>query len=212
MGNPSSHEHFDDMGQVVDDVVELGALAMEFAETYRVTRLPSGEFESDTDHTVMLGLIACSWAAKYYPNLDLGKVAQYAMIHDLVEVIAKDTPTIDISDEDLAAKQQREAEALETIKAKFGEVFPWIHQTIETYEKLADPEARFVKTLDKIVPAITHLFNNGAYLLAIGLDNKDLRQAALDTQAQRMLEYSYEFPELMALREQLESRVTHVLK
>jgi hypothetical protein len=44
--------------------------------------------ESDTDHTVMLALIACALAPIVDARLDVGLVAQYALVHDLVEAYA----------------------------------------------------------------------------------------------------------------------------
>jgi len=79
------------------DVVRLGQLALAFGRVNRITRHEDGTTpESDTDHTVMLGLIACALAERWYPHLDRGLVAQYALVHDLVEVYAGDTPTLAI--------------------------------------------------------------------------------------------------------------------
>jgi len=60
---------------LADDTFALGKLLMTFAQTYRSTRLLDGvEPESDTDHTVMLGIIACAIAHEFEPTLDLGKI------------------------------------------------------------------------------------------------------------------------------------------
>ncbi|WP_020572326.1 hypothetical protein [Parafrankia discariae] len=54
---------------LTNTVVDLGRLALAFG---RITRLAShpngGPAESDTDHTVMLGWVACSLAVALYPN------------------------------------------------------------------------------------------------------------------------------------------------
>lgn len=140
---------------------ELGGLLIDFSKVYRTIYLDTDKTpESDTDHTVMLSIMACVIASKFHPEYDLGKVAQYALVHDLVEVYAGDVNTIDFHTVDQAAKTKAEEEAVQKIKTKFGAHFPWLHETIETYEKLADPEARFVKTLDKAMPAVTHQYSN----------------------------------------------------
>lgn len=193
-------------------VVRLGQLAMQFAQTKRVTQLPSGDLESDTDHTFMLSLIACALAASYDKKLDVGKIAQYALVHDLVEAYAGDTSTANISRAQLDAKISRESQALKLIKSNFGRDFPWIHQTIEAYEKLADAEARFVKVLDKAMPAITHLFNDAAYLRHIGVNNSKVRQVAMALQAERLKEYAYDQPLALAIREALEADVSKLIK
>lgn len=147
--------------EVVEKTLELGGFLLEFATVYRATYLNTKhDKESDTDHTVMLAVIACAVAAQFHPEYDLGKVAQYALVHDLVEVYAGDVNTINFNTIDVQAKEKAEADALEKIRQKFGRTFPWLHQTIEAYESLADAEARFIKTLDKSLPAITHHFTD----------------------------------------------------
>jgi len=146
---------------IIDKTLELGGLLMQFGTVYRATYLNHNlDKESDTDHTTMLAIIACAVAAKFHPAYDLGKVAHYALVHDLVEVYAGDVNTINFTTIDNAAKQASEDIALEKIKKQFGEVYPWIHTTIENYEALKDPESRFIKTLDKCMPAITHYFTD----------------------------------------------------
>ncbi len=146
-------------------VVELGQLSLFFARTNRITFHEDGITpESDTDHTIMLGLCACAIASSYAPHLDLGKVAQFALIHDLVEAYAGDTPTLTISDEGMKKKDKVEHEALLRITSEFEEVFPWIHNTIQEYESLDTEEAKFIKTLDKCMPKITHVLNGGTAL------------------------------------------------
>lgn len=131
---------------------------MRFARVNRATYLDVNRTpESDTDHTVMLSVIACAVAAKLCPELDLGKVAQYALVHDLVEAYTGDVSTFRYAKVNFAAKEAAEAEALEKIKNDFGDTFPWLYETIKAFESLKDPEARFVKTLDKSMPTLTIL-------------------------------------------------------
>jgi len=149
--------------EVFPKVLELGHVAMQFAQVERATGDLAGNHESDTDHTVMLGFIAMA-LAEYDSRLDKGKVAQYALVHDLVEVYAGDTPTLHPDKVDFAAKARREAEALDTLRVQFGSVFPGFVQLIDDYEHMADLESTFVKTLDKCLPAISHLFNGGSHI------------------------------------------------
>lgn len=143
-------------------VTDLGALAFKFAGTNRVTLWPNGTTpESDTDHTVMLGLIACAVASKYAPTLNVGLIAQYAFVHDLVEAYAGDTNTFGgLSEEKMRDKEEREAAALKRIQDEFGESLPWIPDMIREYESLNTPEARFIKVLDKCMPKVTRLLNH----------------------------------------------------
>jgi 5'-deoxynucleotidase YfbR-like HD superfamily hydrolase len=150
--------------KTADAVIALGKLSLEFGRINRTTLHDDKVTpESDTDHTVMLGLIACALAAKYEPTLNIGKIAMYAFVHDLVEVYAGDTPTYGMGgDTSKTDKAEREAAALERIQQEFGDTLPWLHETIEEYEALATPEACFVKTIDKSLPKLTHILNGGA--------------------------------------------------
>jgi putative hydrolase of HD superfamily len=147
-----------------DKILEIASLILDFGKVDRQTLHQDGvRAETDTDHTVMLGVLGASIAHKLYPDLDLGLVTQFALVHDLVEVHAGDTDTLrGVSDEFFKAKEKRELEALHKIKAELGVEFRWIHETIEKYEKLDTKEARFIKVLDKIMPKLTVVLNKAA--------------------------------------------------
>ena len=156
--------------ETVDKAIELGRLLLAFGLVNRATHHPDGvTLESDTDHTVMLGIMAPAFAERFVPNLDRGLIAQYALVHDLVEVYASDTPTFGLMDDaHLKDKDAREAAALIRIKNEFGATFPWIPETIEAYESLATPEARYVKVFDKVLPKIVHILNRGVTVRSLG--------------------------------------------
>lgn len=145
-------------------VIDLGNLILSFSRVDRGTYHPDGVTpESDTDHTVMIGIIGCAFADTFAPHLDRGKIAQFALVHDLAEVYAGDTHTIrTLTEEQKHDKDAREQVALERIRSEFDPVFPWIGETIESYERLDTQEARFVKFVDKVLPKITHLLSHGA--------------------------------------------------
>jgi HD domain-containing protein len=195
-----------------DAVVDLGQLALAFGRVDRITFHDDGLTpESDTDHTVMLGLAASALAALWYRGrLDPGLVAQYALVHDLVEVYAGDTPTLRISEDERAAKEAREVDAFLRIGEEFAFRLPWLAQTIAMYELRRTPEARFVKALDKILPKITHLLNGGRTLLAEGMTRESL-DARLAEQRTELESYAGDFPELLALHDEMRARVLALL-
>lgn len=146
-------------------LVNIAKLVFQFAKVDRVTLHDDGvTLESDTDHTVMLSICACSIAQKIYPDLDIGKVAQFSVIHDLVEAYAGDTDTFNLNLKGKEDKIKREEEAFLRIKKEFGAVYPWIANTIEEYESLESKEAKFVKLVDKVMTKLTHMANGGAHL------------------------------------------------
>jgi putative hydrolases of HD superfamily len=157
-------------------LVDVAQLVLTFAKVNRATFHEDGETpESDTDHTVMLSVCACALAERLYKDtLDIGLVAQFAITHDLVEAHAGDTDSFGLSEEGREAKQDREHQAFLLIKEKFGAIYPWIGAMIERYEALDTKEARFVKTIDKVMPKITHILNGGAYFKKRGMTEEEM--------------------------------------
>jgi 5'-deoxynucleotidase YfbR-like HD superfamily hydrolase len=141
-------------------------MILAFAKVNRATLHEDGQTpESDTDHTVMVAVCSCALASKLYPYLDIGKIAQFAIIHDLVEVYAGDTNTFNISTDERKEKEARERDAFKKIQKEFTGIYPWISETIEEYESLQTDEAQFVKMVDKVMTKLTHRINRGAYLI-----------------------------------------------
>lgn len=181
------------------DVVRLGQIALAFGRVNRITRHEDGVTpESDTTHTVMLGLIACALAERWYPHLNRGLVAEYALVHDLVEVHAGDTPTLSIDAAGAAAKEHREQQAAQRLEEEFIGSLPWVPLMIAAYEDRATPEARFVRAVDKALPKITHRLNGNATLIAQGITRAEL-QDSWNRQAVALTGYASDFPELLSL-------------
>jgi putative hydrolase of HD superfamily len=122
------------------------------ATVFRTTKVQPelDRFENDAEHSFLLATLGCALAEHIDPALDLGKISQYALVHDLVEVYAGDT-TIWAPAEEHASKAEREHKALQKISQRWQQ-FPWLKNTIAEYEKFADPESCFVYALDKIIP------------------------------------------------------------
>ena len=197
-----------DTKELADAVIDLGRLALAFGRIDRTACFhPDGVTrESDTDHTVMLGWVAPALASRLFPQLDLGLVAQFALVHDMPEVHAGDTPTLRITDEGRRAKAQREAAAVERLYEEFGRSLPWVPSTVALYEQQIVPEARFVRGLDKCLPKIVHLLDGCAGLSEEGMGAEELA-GVFERQEADMSRYVGEFTELMDLRAELVGRV-----
>lgn len=168
--------------ELTEKMIAMGKISLEFARTNRVTCHEDGVTrESDTDHSFMLGLIAGSFADTLLPRLDRGRVVEFALLHDLVEVYAGDVPTFKALSPD--AQQKKDADehaALLKIQTQFGEHFPWVHETIESYERKDTPEARFVKVIDKLVAKITNILNGGSTVKILKYTSEDVEQWKID--------------------------------
>mgnify|MGYP000025220835 FL=1 len=170
-------------------LMDAAALTLRFARVPRATRHEDGlRAETDSDHTVMLTVLACAYAAQHAPHLSLGKIAQYAAVHDLVEAYAGDVLSLGMSADTRHLKEIREHEALKRIASEFAHL-PWIAATIFEYEQLASEEARYVKIFDKVLPKLTHLLNSGAALREHGFSYEKAHADHLRQRAQMAREY-----------------------
>jgi putative hydrolase of HD superfamily len=187
-----------------DAVVQVARLSLAFGRVDRLTYHEDGTTrESDTDHTVMLGLIACAFAARHPDmGLDVGLVAQYALVHDLPEVYAGDTPTLRALGADAAReKEAREHAAWQQIERE-TKALPWVASAIAEYESRAAPEARYVKAMDKVLPKLTHILNGGVCVREGGMSLTEVasRYAEQDDEIRR---YAADFPLIFDLRAEL---------
>ncbi len=208
MSNKLNTRHLEpDDPRIINGFVRLGYLAMEFGRIDRVIYHIDGITpESDTDHTFMLSILACAFAERYLPTLDLGFVSQFSVIHDFVEVYAGDTSTFRINSADRINKAKKEHQALIRFKREFGSLFPWLTNTMEQYESLNTPEARYVKAFDKLMPDMTHILNQSAYFKKHNISQKELinwfDQLKIETSS-----YTNEFSAVVALRDYLRQEI-----
>jgi putative hydrolase of HD superfamily len=132
----------------------LRTLVLPFYHIKRDNPVPVGErrWENDAEHSWSLAILACSLAGEIDPELDIGKVCQFATVHDLVEIYAGDT-SVFAANKDLNSKADRERAALKIITKEFAH-FPWIARTITAYEHKDSQEALFVYALDKYIGCV----------------------------------------------------------
>ncbi len=140
----------------------LNELILPFYEIDRDLYLPiqNHRRENDAEHSWSLALLAMALAPEVDESLDVGKVAMFAVVHDLVEVYAGDT-SVWAAKEEHATKAQREKAAAATINKRFTR-FASIGKTIDEYESKKSPEAKFVWALDKFL-ALLMLYEDGGY-------------------------------------------------
>lgn len=139
--------------QAHDQLLVLGDLTVKFADIHRVTLYSDGHYENDAEHSFHLALSAVEIAANYHPELDVGLVSQFSIVHDLPEVHAGDSPSFKRTKEAEALKERQEAAAL---KRLLKELPPHTANLLKRYEEQVEPEARFVRLIDKLLPPVIH--------------------------------------------------------
>jgi putative hydrolase of HD superfamily len=166
--------------QAHDYLLTLGRIMVQFADVERAPRYPDGDRETDVEHSFHLALSATEIAANYYPDLDTGLVAQFSLVHDLPETYTGDVWTFNISDDDRAKKEAAEKEATAKL---IQELPPHTAQLLKRYENQEEVEARFVRFVDKILPAIINTWAGDAntfkqdYGMASAADVLEKREA-----------------------------------
>jgi putative hydrolase of HD superfamily len=122
----------------------------------RATTVPFDQkrYENDAEHSFSLGVAALCIAPLVDPGLDLARISTYALVHDLAEIYAGDTPVY--SDPvTRAAKPARERAARAELHQRFGNDFPWLLNYLDNYIAMKDEESKFVYALDKILPHVS---------------------------------------------------------
>lgn len=189
--------------RVANDIRKIGELSVWLAHIERRPTYLSGRSENDAEHGFMLAKVGIAIATKYFPELDPGKVALYANIHDDLEAYTDDIPSLGATVEVMQQKAQREEEALIRMRADFAE-FPQLLKLIDAYELQQEPEARFVKVLDKSMPTVMNLYNAGKSLR----ERQGVKDAAeytrlADVSRTRLTDYDSDMSLLIDAREAL---------
>ncbi|MFD8154661.1 HD family hydrolase [Streptomyces sp. NPDC059720] len=120
---------------------------------------PTSRRENDAEHSFGLTVLACSLAGRMDTRLNTGLIAEYATVHDVLEIYTGDLSVY----QDTAAEQRAvtEGDALTLLTEDFGASNPWLLERVRDYLARKDDEGRFVYALDKMIPhAIVLLANN----------------------------------------------------
>lgn len=150
--NPFSKEDFDKMLTFLN-------FLNKFRNIKRIQRVTGEDRnENDAEHSYILTMYVWYCYTISRSNLDLNKILQYTLVHDLVETYAGDTYVWD--EKAVETKVEREHQAFLKIKDEFAE-FPEMILRIEEYENKANKEVEFVFALDKTIDAIQFFLRDG---------------------------------------------------
>lgn len=116
--------------------------------------------ENSAEHSWHLALMAAILAEYADEPVDVGRVLQLVVVHDLVEIYAGDTFLYD----DVLAATQRERES-----AAAGRLFgllpddqaAWMRALWEEFEARETAEARFAKAMDRLQPILLNWMTRG---------------------------------------------------
>ena len=151
-----------ELERATETVLALGKVAMDFAGVERVPRYDPETRESDVEHSFMLQLVAVELAETHFPGLDSGLVAKFSGVHDLPEVISGDVATFHVDKAMLAQKSKDEEAAIIQLEHILP---PNTYSLLLRYEEQVEPEARFVRFVDKILPLIVDINGPGLQVM-----------------------------------------------
>jgi putative hydrolase of HD superfamily len=133
-------------------------------EVIRGSRIASGaRHENVAEHSWHLALFAMTLAEWAIAPIDVFRVAQMLLLHDLVEIDCGDTPLFDAEGaQDQAAREQIAADRI------FG-LLPsdqgrQMRALWEEFEHATTPDARFAKAVDRLQPILlNHVVGGGTW-------------------------------------------------
>lgn len=148
---------FGEMTDVIQFLMELDKLK----SVERRTRLiGNARHENSAEHSWQLAVAAMSLAPYSGMQINVQRVVQMALLHDVVEIDAGDVMVYD-----LAARESIQAQEV----AAADRIFALLPAALcnkfralwDEYEAGETPEARFANMLDRALPVIQNLHNQG---------------------------------------------------
>jgi putative hydrolase of HD superfamily len=125
----------------------------------RAVVLDNEHHENDAEHQYQMSLTALFIIEENNLKLDKYKCMALGAVHDVIEVFSGDL-IVFAPKADIAAKELKEKEAANQLKAKWPSSHT-LHKLIEEYEEHETPEGKFVYALDKLLPEINNYLYGG---------------------------------------------------
>jgi putative hydrolase of HD superfamily len=124
--------------------------------------------ENSGEHSWHLALMALVLAPYSAEPVDLGRVVEMLLVHDLVEIDAGDTFVYDT--EALAQKEELERSAADRLFGLIpGSEGARLRAAWDEYESAATPEARYAHSVDRLAPLLLNHANRGELWQEYGL-------------------------------------------
>lgn len=122
--------------------------------------------ERDGEHAFQLAIVCWYANDRCKLGLDVQRLIEYALVHDLVETYAKDTPAFVNNGNGSETpcrenKRTREMFAMKRIKKMWHKTFPAMVHRLESYDMQEDSESKFVYAMDKLLAQINITLDDG---------------------------------------------------
>lgn len=144
----------------------------------RATTLVDGSRrENSGEHSWHLALYAMTLADQAGPGVDLSRVIQMLILHDLVEIDVGDTPihasggTAHASADTQSAERAAADRIFGLLPADIGTKFRTLW---DEFEAAQSPDALFAKSLDRVQPVLANLMSGGGTWLEYNVTSDQL--------------------------------------
>jgi putative hydrolase of HD superfamily len=147
--------------------------------------------ENDAEHSWHLALMAVVLAEYAEPAVDVGRVVELVLVHDLVEIYAGDTWIHDpVATAGQAEREQRAAERLFPLLP--ADQARRLRERWDEFEARRTPEARFAKALDRLQPLLLNYNAGGGtwHNPGVTLDGVRARTSIIDDGAPQLWAYA----------------------
>lgn len=147
---------FNQLSPFLEMYLEVQHLKQLYRQGWLQYGLPKEICESVAEHSFAVTVLALFLADNYFPQLDLKKVLEMALLHDFGEIYAGDlTPVNNLKAEE---KYRREQQSIQQVLSKLPRGEKYI-ALWEEFEKGETPEAHFIKQIDKLEMGLqAHLY------------------------------------------------------
>ncbi len=157
MGENRIDLHGSGMQQIVDFILELDKLK---GVTRKTRPLGLERYENSAEHSWQIALLAASLAHHAGTAVDINRVIRMLLVHDIGEIDTGDT--LVYAEEGWEARKAAELAAVKRIFGMLpeqrGEAFLALWQEFEQGDT---PEARFAHAMDRAMPVLLNLANEG---------------------------------------------------
>ncbi len=140
-------------------IVEIDKLKQISRQTYLMDRSRKENSAEHSWHIAVIAMLLAEHAAA--PEIDLARVIQMALVHDLVEIDAGDVLVYDTAAQ--ADKARREKLAADRIFALLPpDQTRQFRELWEEFEARQTPEAKFAAAIDRLQPILHNYHTQGA--------------------------------------------------
>ncbi len=116
--------------------------------------------ENDAEHSWHIAVMAMLLKEYAREEVDLGRVVQMCVVHDLVEIEADDTFAYD--DQGNIGKAEREARAADILFSRLpADQGKMIRDLWEEFDAMETPDARYAACMDRLQPFLHNTLTDG---------------------------------------------------